>query len=94
MKIIKEINGRQFELWCNTSFKCFLDINIYEVVRPQWKIFRTKYQDSKTIYIDEWDNLQDACDEMLRRFLVQEKKDNAREEKIKNFKKSIDNKSC
>lgn len=88
----KEINGRQFELYCGVSvFSCFFDINIYEVVRPKWKIFRLKYQDTRTICIDEWDNLDEACNEMLRRFLKQEAQENARREKIKNFEKGIDN---
>lgn len=91
--IKKEINGRQFELYCGTSvFSCFLDINIYEVVRPKWKIFRLKYQDTRTICIDEWDDLNEACDEMLNRFLKQEAHEKARQEKLENFKKSIDNK--
>ena len=90
--IKKEINGRQFELYCGLScFSSFLDINIYEVVRPKWKIFRLKYQDTRTIAIDEWDDLNEACVEMLRRFLRQEAQDNARKEKIKNFEKSVDN---
>lgn len=88
--IIKEVNGRQFELYTSTCFRGYLEIHIYEVVRPKWKIFRLKYQDTRTIDVDEWDDLHEACDEMLNRFLKQEAEDNARKEKIKNFEKSID----
>jgi len=90
MKKIIKIENREFELYCNVTFKYFLEVNVYEVVRPKWKIFRTEFKTSKIIEIEKWENLEEGCIAILKDYLQVEKVQKEIEKKVKNFKKTID----
>lgn len=78
--IIKQ--GRTFE--CYPSAECggkMCMVNILEVVRPTWKIFRTSYKDSRGFWIDDYDTLQEGIDKMLDHFLQWEQEEAERKEK-------------
>lgn len=45
---------------------------IYEVVRPNWKIFRTRMLDDKTFWVSDYATIQDGAKTMLTLVLARE----------------------
>ncbi len=69
------INGRTFEVVTVmvAGFKGALaESYIYEVIRPSWKIFRTRIIDSKSFWIDEYDTIEQGVKKMLALVLKEE----------------------
>ena len=46
---------------------------IYEVVRPNWKFFRTRMIDDKTFWVSDYETIQEGAKTMLARVLSREK---------------------
>lgn len=91
MKAIKkECNGRQFEL--DVSFDWdYAWIVMYEVIRPTWKIFRTRYIAKCTRNIERFITVDDAIDDAFVSMIIDLQKKEETKNKIKEFKKkSID----
>lgn len=49
-KVVVEKDSRTFECYANAIGCAMCEVNIYEVVKPNWKIFRTKYRDSYSFF--------------------------------------------
>ena len=47
--------------------------HIYEVVRPNWKFFRTRIIDDKTFWVSDYETIQEGAKAMLARVLSREK---------------------
>lgn len=79
MKKVKTyvINGRTFE--CHVSPSCLtnhVSVNIWEVVRPKWKIFRTTYRDSQDFWVFDYKTIDMGVREAIYFYLKQEWKAN------------------
>ena len=46
---------------------------IYEVIRPNWKFFRTRIVDDKTFWVSDYETIQEGAKTMLARVLSREK---------------------
>ena len=76
MKITVVKQGRTFECYTSADLSGKMcTVNIYEVVRPTWKIFRTRYKDSRGFWVDDYDTLQEGIDKMLDTFLKWEQEE-------------------
>lgn len=87
---IYEVEGRTFELVtvCVAGLGgCMAETYVYEVIRPNWKFFRTRSVDSKTFWVDEYASIKDGEMEMLARILLREKEEKERREKWEAFSK-------
>lgn len=82
MKQIVTIEGRTFECHYGAELSGKMcGVNIFEVKRPKWKIFRTTYQDQCTFWVDDYESIQEGVRQMVMRFLAREQEANARYEK-------------
>lgn len=72
---IIKCEGRTFELV--TVMDAFFhgmmaDVHIYEVVRPNWPIFRTRWLDTRNFWIDDFPTIEAGVHRMLQRVLEAE----------------------
>lgn len=89
MKQIVTIEGRTFE--CHYGAELggkMCGVNIFEVKRPKWKIFRTTYQDYRTFWVDDYETIQEGVRQMVMRFLAREQEANACYEKWRALEKN------
>ena len=93
MKMTIRHENRTFEAYVkNLGFGGLANVSFYEVVRPTWKIFRTKFfpLGSSDFWIDDYENISLAVQDCLHECLDEEAHEKELEEKWKNFKKTID----
>ena len=80
LTIIKQ--GRTFE--CYPSAECggkMCSVNIFEVKRPNWKIFRTSYFGDGCFWIDDYANIQEGIEDIVGGLIRREGRDHERVEK-------------
>lgn len=92
MKVTICRDNRTFEAYVNSLGLGLAEVSFYEVVRPTWKIFRTKFFpfDSSTFFVDDYETILLAVQDCLRECLADEAHDKERVEKWKSFEKDID----
>lgn len=74
--------GREFEVYLNSEFSGRMcTVAIYEVVRPNWKIFRTKYRAYKTFWISDFETIKEGIYAILNDYLHDEEEENLIEAK-------------
>lgn len=89
MKITIVRRGRTFE--CYPSAECsgkMCSVNVWEVKRPNWKIFRTSYFGSRCFWIDDYESIQEGIEDIVGWLIRKEEHDNARAEKWGALEKS------
>ena len=82
MKITVENQGRTFE--CYPGAECggkMCSVNVFEVKRPNWKIFRTSYFGNRCFWIDDYTDIQEGIEDIVGWLIRQEKRDHERMEK-------------
>lgn len=82
-KVVVEKEGLTFECYANPIGCAMCEVNIWEVVRPKWKIFRTKYQDSLSFFIDDFDSIAEGIESCVSQFL---KREELEEERMRKWK--------
>ena len=84
-KIKKSFLGKQYEI--TVSFDEFQTVwvSVSEVVRPTWKIFRTRYIDRRLKFLDEFDSVEHAVNVSFCQIMVIEKQKADNRKKIKEF---------
>lgn len=87
MKVTICRNGRTFEAYVSSIGFHMAEINFYEVVRPSWKIFRTKFLPfhSATIAVLDYDSIMEAVEKKLSIGLRNEAKDKEVQDKWQEF---------
>jgi hypothetical protein len=83
-----EYHGRTFEVVTvmEAGFHgAMASAHIYEVVRPSWKFFRTRWLDTKSFWVDDFDTIAEGVETMLRRLLEKEYSDKETMKKWENF---------
>lgn len=91
-KVIIKKDNRIFEAYVSSTFPNMVDVEFYEVVRPSWKIFRTKFFSFYSInfYISEFETIEDGIKFFLNKALTKEAEENAKMTKWQTFEKSLD----
>ena len=78
--------GRAFELIANPDFRgAMINYGIYEVVRPNWIIFRTRYCDSGCFWTEDFPTIREGLQHRLAQFLLEEERDRANQKKFQEF---------
>lgn len=86
MKVIKkEFIGKQYEITVSVDEFDTVWVSVSEVVRPTWKIFRTRYIDRRLKFLDEFNSVEDAVDTSFIQIMAQEKQKADNRRKIKEF---------
>lgn len=86
MKTIKkEYLGKRYEITVSVDEFDTVWVSVSEVVRPTWKIFRTRYIDRRLKFLDEFDSVEDAVNTSFLQIMLQEKQKADNRKKIKEF---------
>lgn len=87
MKVTICRDGRTFEAYVSSIGFHMAEISFYEVVRPSWKIFRTKFFPfhSATIFVEDYDSIIEAVEKKLSEGLRIEAKDKEVQDKWQEF---------
>lgn len=95
MKVILNRDNRTFEAYVNMSYSNIVDVSFYEVIRPTWKIFRTKFFPfySTWFYIKDYNSIMDGVETCLTEGFHEEALEQSIENKWKEFEKTIDKSS-
>lgn len=59
--------------------------HIYEVIRPSWKFFRTRWLDTVSFWVSDYDTIAEGVEMMLCRFLDKEYNDKETMKKWEDF---------
>lgn len=81
-------HGRTFEVitvMCAGFHGEMAESHIYEVVRPNWKFFRTRWLDTRSFWIDTFDTIAQGEERMLQRVLTRECELNGAQKKWEEF---------
>ncbi len=91
-KVIIKKDNRIFEAYVSSTFPNVVDVTFYEVVRPSWKIFRTKFFPfySTEFYSSKVETIEDGIKYSLNKALIKEAEENAKMTKWQTFEKALD----
>ena len=82
------IKNREFEVYLSSEFHGYMCcVSIYEIVRPTWKIFRTKYRTYKTFWISDFGTIKEGVCAMIDSYIIDEEEERLINEKWKEIKK-------
>ena len=86
IKITKNHLGKQYEI--TVSFDEFdtVWVSVSEVVRPTWKIFRTRYIDRRLRFLGDFECVEDIVNTSFLQIIAQEEQKADNRKKIKEFK--------
>ena len=91
-KMIISYDNRTFEAYVGSLGLGLAEVSFYEVVRPTWKIFRTKFFPFglKSFDVEEYQDIWTAVRKCLLKCLAEETRENEIAEKWKSFEKTLD----
>lgn len=80
----------------NRTFECYpapegcgiVGVNVREIKHPNRKFFRTKHFGYSWVFLDDNNSIEECCEACLRVLLLNEKRDNERLKKWKEFEKT------
>lgn len=89
-KIITEwYNGERYELDAHMGcFGCMIEVDIKRVVRPDWKIFRTTTEDTRSFFISDYETIEEGCEHCFNKFIQDYEEEISRQKKLNNFFKN------
>ena len=95
MKITICRNNRTFDAYVGSIGTGIAEVSFYEVVRPSWKIFRTKFFPfhSSWFRVNEYSDIMIGIETCLMGGFHKEGLEKNLKEKIKDFEKPIDKSS-
>lgn len=74
--------GREFEVYLSAEYSGKMcAVSIYEVVRPNWKIFRTKYRAYKTFWTSDFKTIKEGMYAMIDSYIIDEQESKLIQEK-------------
>ena len=88
MKFYCTIKNRTFEMHVSPDGNAMASVIVWEVVRPTWKIFRSRYVGSACFWIDDYSNIRSGVIKTLARILKEERVFEERAKKWKEFSKT------
>lgn len=84
-KIKKDFLGKQYEITVSVDEFDTVWVSVSEVIRPTWKIFRTRYIDRRLKFLSEFNSVEDAVNTSFLQIMLQEKQKADNRKKIKEF---------
>lgn len=91
-KVIIKTADRIFEAYVSSTFPNVVDVSFYEVVRPSWKIFRTKFFPyySTNFYLSRFESVEEGIKFSLNQALAKEANEEIKMTKWQTFEKTLD----
>ena len=78
--------GRQFEVYCESEFSGRMcSVSIYEVIHPDRKIFRCKYRDTVSFWVEDYETIKEGIYKCIARYMREEEEENKIREKWGNL---------
>lgn len=92
MKITICKDGRTFEAYVGSIGAGLAEVSFYEVIRPSWKIFRTKFFPfhNSHFFVEDYPTIIEAVQACLDEGFQIETNEKEISEKWKNFQKTLD----
>lgn len=88
-RIIRSKDNMSFEIHVAPIGCHMAEINLYKIIRPHWKIFRTAFfPETVTVFIDDFKTFKDAIDYAVWVTVDRLKKEQERQNKWSDFKAS------
>ena len=87
-KIKKDYLGKKYEITVSVDEFNAIWVLVSEVVRPTWKMFRTRYIDRRVKFLEDFDCVEDAVNTAFLQIMLQEKREEETRKKLKNLKKN------
>ena len=84
-KFKRTFQGEQYEVTVSIDEFDTVWVSVSKVVRPTWKIFRTRYIDRRLKFLDDFDRVEDAVNVSFLQIMIQEKHKADNRKKIKEF---------
>lgn len=90
MKAIYYYENREFEVYGRRYGEMMFEATVYEVVRPTWKIFRTKFSPFIDTWfcIDNYPSIDDGIKTLIAKQLLEDKLEEERTKKVNDFFKN------
>lgn len=85
MKKIYFLDGKQYEVIVRPDGQYLVTCSVYEVTHPNRKIFRTKYLDTKTFFIEDYLSIEIGVKTILGKVLLAKADEAERRKKWKEF---------
>ena len=87
-KIKKTFFGKQYEITVSVDEFDIVWVSVSEVIRPTWKIFRTRYIDRRLKFLSDFRSVEDAVNTSFLQIMLQEKERTDNRKKIEEFEKN------
>ena len=83
------LNNRNFEVEVVSELGgSMVNVTIYEVTRPRWKLFRCSYRCCKTFWITDYETITEGVVEMVKKYFEEEALEKGIALKWKEFEKN------
>ena len=91
-KVIIKTDDRIFEAYVSSPFPNMVEVSFYDVVRPSWKIFRTKFFPFHSTWFipSMFETIEEGIKFCLNKGFMEEKEANAKMTKWQTFEKTLD----
>ncbi len=80
-------DGIQYDVCVTNPFPNFVEVSFYKVVRPTWKIFRSKFFSTcdGCFFLDEYETIDEGVIHIYVKYKEEERAEQERAEKLKKF---------
>lgn len=85
MKRTYTMNNRTFDCYINPLGKALIEVSVWEVVRPNWIIFRRKYMDTRSFFDTDYPSITLGVIAMIDKCIESEREEKARRAKWEEF---------
>lgn len=87
MKRTYTINNRTFNCYIKPLGRALIEVSVWEVVRPTWIIFRTRYMGNKSFFDTDYPSIFLGVVAMIDKCVAEEKEENERVAKWREFER-------
>ena len=87
MKRTYTMNNRTFDCYINPLGKALIEVSVWEVVRPNWIIFRSKYMDTRSFFDTDYPSITLGVIAMIDKCIESEREENERRAKWAEFER-------
>jgi hypothetical protein len=89
MKMTINKNDRKFIIYTHWVGSAMLEVDFWEEKRPHWKIFKSGYLTTKTLFIDDYSSIAIGIQAKLDKYLEEEEYDKEISRKWKEFEQFV-----
>lgn len=88
-KLVVNYKGHLLEVWVgNAGVAGMAEVGVWEVMRPQWLIFRCRYVGSRTFFVEDYDTIAQGTFQAIKSLFDKEEREEKLSKKWKEFEKN------